>query len=192
MSDMTPEEIEKKLENLRPPAPAALDERIGRLLRDTAAAEPRGRIRRFVPYGLIAAGILLGVALALLIQFGQRRVRLLSEVSIRVSEIRGTVLVKHAGAAAWEEVGAASRLRLGDQFWSGSASSIVLTLKDHSLVTLGPGGALALTDDDGRVEFELAHGTMQALLRDGHPPFFVRTPQGLLESLGTEFAVSVE
>jgi ferric-dicitrate binding protein FerR (iron transport regulator) len=83
-------------------------------------------------------------------------------------------------------------LCVGDQLWSGSASSINLTLKDDSLITLNASGALCLTHHDGRVEFELTHGTMRAVLREGHPPFVVRTPQGRLEALGTDFTVSVE
>jgi ferric-dicitrate binding protein FerR (iron transport regulator) len=59
-------------------------------------------------------------------------------------------------------------------------------------VTLNAGGVLSITHHDGRVEFELTHGTMRAVLREGHPPFFVRTPQGRLEALGTDFTVSVE
>jgi len=192
MSDMTPDELEKRLENLRPPDPSALDGRVQRLLCGAAVAEPRAGFGRLTVYSLAAAGIVVGVALVLLIQAGQRWMRLSPAVPIRISAIRGEVLVKHAGSATWEEMGASSQLRLGDQLWSGSASGINLELKDSSLIALNAGSVLSLTQYNGRVEFELTHGTMRAVLRDGHPPFFVHTPQGLLESLGTEFTVSVE
>ena len=134
----------------------------------------------------------MGVALVLLIQMEQRQLRLAHQVPIRVSAIQGPVLVKHVGTASWEELSAASALRVGDQLWAGSASSINLTLKDNSLVTLNASGVLSIKHHDGRVEFELTHGTVRAVLREGHPPFVVRTPQGRLEALGTEFTVSVE
>jgi hypothetical protein len=192
MREITPEELEKKLESLRPPTSAALDGCIEQMLSDAAGAQPRARIGRLAPYGLIAAGIVGGIALAFLVRIGLSRALLSPVVPIRVSAIRGTILVKHAGTAAWEEMSAATRLRLGDQLWSGTEAGISLELRDNSLVALNSGSRLSVTEDNGRVEFELTHGTMRAVLRDGHPPFFVRTPQGLLKSLGTEFTVSVE
>jgi ferric-dicitrate binding protein FerR (iron transport regulator) len=65
-------------------------------------------------------------------------------------------------------------------------------MNDGSLVTLTAGGVLSIAHQDGGMEFELTHGTMRAVMREGHPPFAIRTPQGRLEALGTEFTVSVE
>jgi hypothetical protein len=188
MNDMTSEELEKKLATLRAPKSPELDAGIQRMLHGAM----RARARRLAPFCLAAAGILVGVGLVLLIQTAQRQLGLGRQVPIRISAIQGPVLVKHTGTATWEELSAGAALRVGDQLWSGSASSINLTLKDNSLVTLNASGVLSLKHHDGRVEFELTHGTMRAVLHEGHPPFVVRTPQGRLEALGTDFTVSVE
>ncbi|MGO8702258.1 MAG: FecR domain-containing protein [Candidatus Brocadiia bacterium] len=203
MIQSDPNSIEQRLSAIRLKVSAKLDERVERLTQEMDmvgghdavehVAVPRPASgRRLVPFGLAAAGVLLGVAMVLVIQLGQRRLGLAHQIPIRISAIQGAVLVKHVGTAAWEELSVASALRVGDQLWTGSASSINLTLKDNSLVTLNAGGVLSIKHHDGRVEFELTHGTMRAILREGHPPFFVRTPQGRLEALGTDFTVSVK
>jgi ferric-dicitrate binding protein FerR (iron transport regulator) len=40
-------------------------------------------------------------------------------------------------------------------------------------------------------EFSLEHGECTASLQSPHVPFFVRTPHGRVEALGTEFTVTV-
>ena len=65
MNDITPEELEEQLKNLRPPTPSALDGRVTRLLHEATGREP-AKAAHFVPRiiklaGGIAAACVLGV-----------------------------------------------------------------------------------------------------------------------------------
>jgi ferric-dicitrate binding protein FerR (iron transport regulator) len=51
---------------------------------------------------------------------------------------------------------------------------------------------LALTSYNGQTQFFLEHGECTANLEGPHGPFFISTPHGRVEALGTEFTVTVE
>jgi hypothetical protein len=50
----------------------------------------------------------------------------------------------------------------------------------------------SVTMYNGKTQFHLEHGKLAAALESPHPPFFVSTPHGRVEALGTEFTVNVE
>ena len=51
--------------------------------------------------------------------------------------------------------------------------------------------SLNLMQYNGQTEFGIAYGTVKSSLDGPHEPFFISTPQGRLEALGTEFIVRV-
>ena len=110
---------------------------------------------------------------------------------MQVSGLEGMVLVKHGGSEIWEELKSSSAVYLADVFQSSAKSKVSLLFGDRSKVTLDSNSILALKVYDGGVEFRLDHGTLKASLSTSHPPFIVRTAQGRVEALGTEFTVSV-
>jgi ferric-dicitrate binding protein FerR (iron transport regulator) len=69
---------------------------------------------------------------------------------------------------------------------------VVLRLGEKSTIRLGQNSMLALTSYNGKTQFFLEHGECTASLESPHRPFFIRTPHGRVEALGTEFTVSVE
>ncbi|MBN1342431.1 MAG: FecR domain-containing protein [Phycisphaerae bacterium] len=110
---------------------------------------------------------------------------------IRVCGVAGTVLIKHPGANIWEEVAESTPICVGDRFHASPASSLALALKDGNTVCLEANGTLSLEDFNGQIEFRVNFGTVTADLKSPHGPFFISTPQGRIEALGTEFTVSV-
>jgi len=113
-------------------------------------------------------------------------------VPIQVADVDGTVLVKHRGSSVWEELTGTSKLYLGDVYHASAGSAMTLSLGDDAKVRLDANGTLSLQSYGDRVELDLDYGKMTAALNGPHPPFFVVTPQGRIEALGTEFAVSVK
>jgi ferric-dicitrate binding protein FerR (iron transport regulator) len=138
---------------------------------------------------LLAAGIFLGFALD---KGGvPSAVPLKAEVPIRVGDIKGTVLVRHEGSDVWQPLETDSKVRLGDMFHSAAKSTCVLKLDDQSTIDLNQNSMLVLESFNGETQFRLEHGELDATLESPHPPFFIRTPNGRLEALGTEFTVTV-
>ena len=111
---------------------------------------------------------------------------------MQIAGLEGTVLVKHAGAAVWEEVGPATLLCMGDTFQSSAKSGMTLSLADGSRIVLSANSRLLLEHLDGGTRLRLDQGRMDLALNSPHPPFFVSTPNGRIEALGTEFTVAVE
>lgn len=150
------------------------------------------RRRTAVAAALLIVGVFIGLALPEVIPPSRRVREGADQVPVKIAEIRGVVLVKHAGADVWEELQPSSSLRLGDQFQSTGKSAMTLALDDGSTVRLGPNSTLLLKHYDGGVEFNLAYGTAKAVVEGGRAPFVVSTPHGRIEALGTEFVVSVK
>ncbi len=113
-------------------------------------------------------------------------------VPIAVSSLKGTVFLKRSASSTWNELAKSSPLYVGDTYQASPKSEMVLSCKDGSTIVLSANSRLALDHCDGGIQLSLAHGFLKADLKSPHPPFFVHTPAGRIEALGTEFTVSVE
>ena len=147
--------------------------------------------------GAIAASILL--AIGLLVGFGLARVTAVrrmsapaAKVPIEVTQIEGTVLVKHEDSDFWQKLQPDSNIYKGDTFHSAAKSGFVLELEDESTLELNQNSMLVLRSYNGETQFFLEHGECTAALESPHGPFFIYTPNGRAEALGTEFTVTVE
>jgi ferric-dicitrate binding protein FerR (iron transport regulator) len=67
-----------------------------------------------------------------------------------------------------------------------------LEVAKDSTLELNQNSMLVLKSYNGGTKFHLEHGKLAAALKSPHPPFFVSTPHGQVEALGTEFTVNVE
>jgi ferric-dicitrate binding protein FerR (iron transport regulator) len=155
--------------------------------------QPSGRtwIRQ---WGAIAAVLLFGVGLGFVLQNIQSRPDAgisRKPVAIQVAEVKGTVLVKHRDAQVWETLEADSAVFLGDTFYTTATSNLVLSLGQFNRIEVTPNSMLALESSDKTTEFFLKHGQCTPVLNGPHGPFFIRTPNGRMEALGTEFTVTV-
>jgi ferric-dicitrate binding protein FerR (iron transport regulator) len=169
------------------------------------SAEPNRRLRpvRFGAAFLagkraaIAAGILLAVGLFAGFALGRASIvkpagaPLAAKVPMRVGDIEGTVFVRHEGFDVWQTLEAGSNVYLGDTFHSAARSACVLKLKGKSTLELNQNSMLVLESYNGGTKFFLEHGRLDAALESRHPPFFISTPHGRVEALGTEFTVTV-
>ena len=174
-------------------AAAALLEKLPSTPQPPVSMAWRSWTRRAVAAGLlVAVGLGFGLALGnkdfLQPTTGTRR----TEVPFAVTRLTGTVLVKHAGATTWSEVEPGSPVYLGDTFHSTPKSGLTLTLDTDSTIVLEQNSMLALTLYNGETQFYIEHGRCTATLENEHPPFFITTPHGRVEALGTEFTVTVE
>ncbi len=171
-----------------------LSEGGGSRVRDTNA----GRIRLTWTRRAVAAGILLAAGLTLGFALGRADsvkpggVALAAEVPMQVGNLQGTVLVRHAGMDVWDILEAGSTIRLGDKFHSTARSGFALQLDDKSTVELNQNSMLVLKSYNGETQFFLEYGECTASLESPHGPFFIDTPNGRVEALGTEFTVTVE
>jgi hypothetical protein len=152
-----------------------------------------------IPIGrktLAAASVLLicgiGIGFGLGRNAGQAEVNLGRPLSIDIASVEGTVLVKHAQAKPWEELTPASSVFLGDLVHTVGRGTVVLSIAEDSSITIGPDTVCSVNAFNGESEFSLARGRIEATLESPHPPFFINTPQGRLEALGTEFIVEVK
>jgi hypothetical protein len=143
----------------------------------------------------IAACILLGVGLFLGFAMGRvgkpERAPLTAQVPISIGNIEGTVLVRHEGSDVWQSLEVGSNVHLGDTFHSAATSACFLKLDDKSTVELNQNSMLILNSYNGQTQFFLEHGECTASLESPHGPFFISTPNGRVEALGTEFTVTV-
>ena len=178
-------------------------ERAGASLADRLSAEPNLRLPRarfgtaFFTGGraviaacvLLAVGLLLGFAVG---RVGKPSITpLTGQVPISVGGIEGTVLVRHEGSDVWQTLKAGSDVYLGDTFHSTTKSTCILKLQDESTLELNQNSMLVLRSYNGETQFNLEHGQLSAALASPHPPFFIGTPHGRVEALGTEFTVKV-
>jgi ferric-dicitrate binding protein FerR (iron transport regulator) len=112
-------------------------------------------------------------------------------VALTISTIDGTVLRRHAGAQTWIALATDSHLFLGDELHTLPESNLVLSFEDGSSIRLEESSRFSLVALNWRRELRVDAGTLSANLVSPHPPFEVRTPQGLIRALGTDFAVTV-
>ena len=146
----------------------------------------------------VAASIFLAVGLLSGFILGKFNADKLTEeptakkVPMKVARLEGTVLVKHRDSELWYPILTGSDIYLGDTFHSASKSVLVLELENQSTLELNQNSMLVLKLYNGETQFHLEHGKLAAALESPHPPFFVSTPHGRVEALGTEFTVNVE
>ena len=145
----------------------------------------------------VAAAIILGVGLFLGFALGRAGTGkpiaepLAAQVPINIGKLEGTVLVKHKDSDIWQTLQAGSNVYLGDTFHSTAKSVCVLRLDDKSTLELNQNSMLFLKMFNGQTQFFLEHGECTASLESPHGPFFISTPNGRVEALGTEFIVKV-
>ena len=140
---------------------------------------------------LLAVGCLAGFALGRAGAPKELQRPPLTPLPLQVAELHGTVLVRHHGYDMWHALEAGSDVCLGDTFHSTAKSGFVLQLARDSTIELAQNSMLALTSYNGQTQFFLEHGECTANLESPHGPFFISTPHGRVEALGTEFTVSV-
>ena len=138
----------------------------------------------------LAVGLLSGFVLARL--DSDKQVSALAKVPMKVARLEGTVLVKHQNSELWHPLDGDSNIFLGDTFHSMTKAAFVLEMEDKSTLELNQNSMLVLKLYNGGTQFHLEHGKLAAALEGPHPPFFVSTPHGRVEALGTEFTVTVE
>ena len=164
-------------------------------------AEPRPQtstVRLTWTRTAIAASAILGVGLLLGFVAGQAKLNRspqpvpLTQVPMRIGRIEGTVLVRHEGSDVWQPLQSGAVVYLGDTFHSTPKAEFVLELENDSTIEVNSSSMLALTSYGDKTEFALEQGECTANLQSPHGPFFVRTPHGRVEALGTEFTVTVE
>jgi len=141
---------------------------------------------------LLAIGLLLGFGLAKVTALRRIAALAATKTPIRVTDLEGTVLVRHQGSDIWQILQANSNIHVGDTFHSAAKSNFTLEMKGKSTLEVDQNSMLVLELSNGETQFHLEHGKLAAALNSPHAPFFISTPHGRVEALGTEFTVKVE
>jgi len=162
-----------------------------------AKRQGSARILPFNKYSAIAASVLVGISFLcgfIVSKFDDKRMTIptTAKVPMKVTKLEGIVLVKHKDSELWHPIRAESDIYLGDTFHSATKSALVLEVGNKSTLELNQNSMLVLKLYNGETQFHLEHGKLAAALASPHPPFFVSTPHGRVEALGTEFTVNVE
>jgi ferric-dicitrate binding protein FerR (iron transport regulator) len=140
---------------------------------------------------ILAVGLFLGFALGRACTDKPITEPLTAQVPINIGRLEGTVLVRHKDSDIWQTLRTGSNVYLGDAFHSAAKSACVLKLDDKSTLELNQNSMLVLKMFNGQTQFFLEHGECTASLESPHGPFFISTPNGRMEALGTEFTVTV-
>jgi hypothetical protein len=143
----------------------------------------------------IAAGILLLAALGL--AFAAGRYAPVASIdaaptAYSVQSVEGTVLVRHPGTKTWLPLATDSTMYVGDELVSAPKAKATFAVGNNSTITLSENSMLILKTVGETTELYLATGCLDAALESPHGPFFVTTPHGRAEALGTEFTVHVQ
>jgi ferric-dicitrate binding protein FerR (iron transport regulator) len=141
---------------------------------------------------LLAAGLLIGFILGRTNTSESTDLQLATVVPIHVTDLEGTVLVRHQDSDTWQTLTPDSSVRIGDTFHSAAKSAFTLKMDAESKIEVEQSSMLALTSYNGQTQFFLEHGRCKASLESPHRPFFISTPHGRVEALGTEFTVTVD
>jgi len=144
----------------------------------------------FLRYGA-AAAIFLVIGLFIGSQQSPEPISGQKPLAIAVSQLHGDVLVRHTWENGWKKMTPAASIYEGDAFLSLHQASLVLLLGKNNTVSLNENSSLNLLEYNGQTEFGITYGTVKAKLAGPHEPFFISTPQGRFEALGTEFIVRV-
>lgn len=119
----------------------------------------------------------------------------------QIKTARGQITVERAGQTLAGRVGLL--LEATDVLKTGADGAVGITMRDDSLLSLGPNSVLALqrfefdpTTSAGRFDSLLQHGTLAVvsgrIAKHSPPSMSVRTPSAVLGVRGTEFVVSVD
>jgi predicted anti-sigma-YlaC factor YlaD len=143
---------------------------------------------------VLLAGLSLGYVLGRQGSAGPAPAPLPPQVSsMRVADLAGTVLVRHDGAEVWHTLTPEATIHVGDTFHAAAQSKLTLAVADKSTIQVDQNSMLILQScNDNETQFYLEHGQCTASLKSPHGPFFISTPHGRVEALGTEFTVTVE
>ena len=150
----------------------------------------------FLTFWKIAAGFMIAAGLCMSFYAGRSTTAWksthLTQTPYTISNLHGTVLVKHANSEIWQPLTSDSVIYTDDNFLSAPNSRVCFTLGDKSLIELKENSMLVLDITPDITNLHLVHGTLDADLVSPHGPFFVTTPHGRAEALGTEFTVQVD
>jgi hypothetical protein len=113
-------------------------------------------------------------------------------VPMKIADLQGVVLVRSEGTGSWHRLHTNATVHLGDTFYSTAKSRFTLRLNGQSMIAVSPNSMLVLQINNSQTAFFLEEGQCRAALESPHPPFFIYTPHGRVEALGTEFTVTVE
>lgn len=164
------------------------------VLSKTTTVTPRPAVR--FEFGKIAAGLLLLAGLAIGFYAGRQSAKepaiTAAATAYRISELEGTVLVRHPNATAWRPLTAEAAIYTGDELLSLPGGRARLEVAADSFVELFENSMLVVEVTGDRTDLRLVRGRLDADLDSPHGPFFVTTPHGRAEALGTEFTVTVE
>ena len=142
---------------------------------------------------VLLAGLSLGYVLGRQGSAGPAPAPLPPQVSsMRVAGLAGTVLVRHSGAEVWHTLTTDAAIHVGDTFHAAAQSSLTLAVAEQSTIQVDQNSMLILQSYNDETQFYLEHGQCTASLKSPHGPFFISTPHGRVEALGTEFTVKVE
>ena len=150
----------------------------------------RTALASFLRYGA-AAAVFLVVGLYIGSWQSPNPIPQQNPLNITVSQLQGDVLVRHKWEDGWKKMTPAESIYKGDAFLSLHQASLILSLAKNNTVSLNENSSLNLLEHNGRTEFGITYGTVKAKLMGPHEPFFISTPQGRFEALGTEFIVRV-
>ncbi len=119
----------------------------------------------------------------------------------QIKNLRGAVHVERDG----QKLAAASGMgvKQSDVLVTGADGSVGVTFLDNSLLSIGPGSALAIdrysfdsTTHDGHFDASLKRGTLAVvsgrIVKRSPEAMRVRTPSTIMGVRGTEFVVKVE
>ena len=139
-----------------------------------------------------AACILIGFGLAKISTISTKQNTSSPKVPLTAVDITGTVLVKRLDAETWQQLSSDQKVYLGDTFQAAGNSGMTLVFEDGSTMTLRQNTMLQLKEFNGKTDFYLSYGKVHSDLRSPHAPFFISTPHGRAEALGTDFTVTVD
>ena len=119
----------------------------------------------------------------------------------QIKVAKGQVTIERGGAVLPAQVGV--RVQEGDVVKTGADGSVGITMNDDSLLSAGPGSALALDrfafdppTQRGRFDTSLNRGTLAIvsgrIAKQSPDAMTVRTPAAVLGVRGTTFVVSAE
>ena len=157
---------------------------------------PNKRPHRYPVFAKIAAGLIIAAGLFLSFQAGrisnQFKTYDLTKAPYSIQTLEGTVLVKHANSQTWQPLTADSTIYVDDQFMSSPNSQVKFAIDKQSYIELKENSMLVLEISPDKTNLHLTHGELDADLASPHGPFFVTTPHGRAEALGTKFTVKVD
>ena len=119
----------------------------------------------------------------------------------QIKNLRGTVHVERDGQRLAAAPGMG--VRQSDVLVTGADGTVGVTFLDNSLLSIGPGSALAIdrfrfnsTTHDGQFDTSLRRGTLAVvsgkIVQRSPEAMRVRTPSAIMGVRGTEFVVKVE